>query len=58
MTAQAVQMPIAGDDQIRLTGQGAGNDMIVIGIVLNHARHRQRRNHKSQAPQIRDRALC
>ena len=51
-------MLITGDDQIHLTRQGAGNHMIIVGIVFDHARHRQRRNQQSQAPQLGDRALC
>lgn len=32
-------MPVAGDNQIGLPGQGAGEYMVVIRVMLNHARH-------------------
>ena len=35
-----------------------GPGLIIVGILLNHARYRQRRNHKSHAAQLSDGALC
>lgn len=57
LPAQAEQMLVAGDDQTRLSGQGASEHMIVVGIVLDHARHHLWRGHGVHAPQFPDDAL-
>jgi len=50
-------MLIPGDDQIGVAGECAGQHMIIIGIALNHGRHRLGRGHVRQAAQIGDDAL-
>ena len=50
-------MFVAGDNQIGPSGQGAGEHVVVVGIVLDHARHFLGRGHVGQAPLLRDDAL-
>ena len=57
LTAQAMQMFVAGDDQIDPSGQGARENVVVVGIVLDHARHFLGRGHVGQASQLHDDAL-
>ena len=39
MLPKIKQMAIAGDDGIGACGEGAGDDVIVVGIVRHDARH-------------------
>ncbi len=57
VATEADQMPIARNNHIHLPGQRTGEHMIIVGIVLNHARHCQWRNHVGQTPQFRNDAL-
>ena len=39
MGAEGEQVPIAGDDQLRLGGDSGGDDLVVVHIVRHHGGH-------------------
>ena len=50
-------MLIAGDDEVDLRGDSAGQDVIVVGVIGHDARHGDRGDNERYAAQIIDDAL-
>ena len=53
-SAKIEQMPVAGDDQVGLSGQRAGEYVIVVGIVGDDTRHAGWYRNGGQAPDLAD----
>lgn len=57
LASQTMQMFVAGNDQVRVSGKSTGENMIVVGIVLDHTRHIHGRGHECETPQFPDDAF-
>lgn len=49
-TAQAAKMLVTGYDQIGTPRERTGEHVVIVGVVLDDARHFHRRGHKGEAP--------